>query len=163
MPNISELPEIIVTRWDVGRLDHLIRCHAPHRPWRAVEPLVRQLIRARIVEEDEIPATIVTMGSRVEYCDSAGCKNHVGTLVYPDEREFYDDALSVLTPVGAALLGLSEGGSSLYAGSDGRRKTISVVSILYQPEASRRERRYDDLRNERRQRRQGDAPFRDPA
>ncbi len=117
MPNIHELPAIIVSRWDVGRLVHVLRYHAPHRQWRAVEPLVRQLIRARIVEENEIPATTVTMGSRIAYCDGAGGTNRIATLVYPDEREFYDDALSVLTPVGAALLGLSEGESSLYAGT----------------------------------------------
>jgi regulator of nucleoside diphosphate kinase len=139
MPNIHELPAIIISRWDVGRLVHVLRYHAPHRQWRAVEPLVRQLIRARIVEEDEIPATTVTMGSRIAYCDGAGGTNRTATLVYPDEREFYDDALSVLTPVGAALLGLSEGESSLYAGADGSRKTISIISILYQPEARRRE------------------------
>jgi regulator of nucleoside diphosphate kinase len=139
MPNISELPEIIVTRWDVGRLVHVLRYHAPHRQWRVVEPLVTQLIRAQIVEEDEIPATIVTMGSRIEYCDGTGRTHRVATLVYPDELEFYDDALSVLTPVGAALLGLSVGDSSLYAGADGSSKTISVISILCQPEARRRE------------------------
>jgi regulator of nucleoside diphosphate kinase len=79
------------------------------------------------------------MGSRIEYCEGSGHTNRIATLVYPDEQEFYDDALSVLTPVGAALLGLPEGKSTLYAGADGSRKTISVISILHQPEASRRE------------------------
>jgi regulator of nucleoside diphosphate kinase len=49
------------------------------------------------------------MGSRVEYCEHGRNSTQVATLSYPGEREFIDDAISVLTPVGAALLGLAAG------------------------------------------------------
>jgi hypothetical protein len=59
------------------------------------------------------------------------------TLVYPGERHLFDDGLSVVTPVGAALIGLAEGQSLSYPMPDGAARTITVEKILYQPEAAR--------------------------
>jgi regulator of nucleoside diphosphate kinase len=103
-----------------------------------VEYLVRELMRATIVDEDSIPAEVVTMGSRVEYREEGRNSSQVVTLSYPGEREFIDDAISVLTPVGVALLGLTAGQSICYAGPDGRPVTITVIRVVYQPEASSR-------------------------
>ena len=131
-------PEITVTKWDLGNLECLLSIHATHWSWRSVEFLVRELMRATIVDEDLVPADVVTMGSRVEYCGEGRNSSQIVTLSYPGEREFLDDAISVLTPIGAALLGLAAGQSICYADPDGRPVTITVIRVVHQPEAHSR-------------------------
>lgn len=131
-------PEIMVTRSDLGNIECLLSIHATHWSWRSVEYLVRELMRATIVDEESIPSDVVTMGSRVEYRQEGRGSTQVVTLSYPGEREFLDDAISVLTPIGAALLGLAAGQSICYAGPDGCPVTITIVRVVYQPEANHR-------------------------
>ena len=131
-------PDIKITKWDLGRLDHLLSQHAITWSWKAVEFLVRELMRANILDDSEIPSGIVTMRSRVVFRDDGNELDQVVTLAYPGEREYFDDALSVLTPVGAALIGLSEGQSIRYPAPDGRWKMLTVLKVLSQPEHSRR-------------------------
>lgn len=131
-------PDIMVTKGDLDNLQCLLSIHATHWSWKSVEYLVRELMRATIVDESSIPTDVVTMGSRVEYREEGGNSNQVVTLSYPGEREFVDDAISVLTPIGAALLGLAVGQSICYAGPDGRPITLTVTRVVYQPEANSR-------------------------
>ena len=136
-------PEIQVTKWDLHNIESLLSIHATHWNWRSVEYLVRELMRATIIEESEertLPADLVTMGSRVEYREVGRDSSEIVTLAFPGEREIYDDAISVLTPIGAALIGLKAGQSICFAGPDGRPVTIEVVRVIHQPEANRRAR-----------------------
>ena len=137
---LESFPEIRVTKENLGRLDTMLVDHAPIRSWRAVEFLVRELMRAKIIDPNEIPAQVATMGSRVEYREDGSRIPRVATLAYPGDFRLYEDAISVLTPVGAVLLGLSEGQSMSYPGPDGTPKSITVTKVLYQPEAARRAR-----------------------
>ncbi len=137
VPDIRR-PEIMVTKGDLGNLECLLSIHAAHWSWRSVEYLVRELMRATIVDEGAIPADVVTMGSRVEYREEGRNSSQVVTLSYPGEREYIDDAISVLTPIGAALLGLAAGQSICYPGADGRPVTITTIRVVYQPEANSR-------------------------
>lgn len=142
-PVDTRRPEIQVTRWDLGNIETLLSIHAAQWTWRSVEYLVRELMRATIVEESEestLPADLVTMGSRVEYREAGRDSREIVTLAYPGERELYDDAISVLTPIGAALLGLRAGQAICFAGPDGRPVTIEVMSVIHQPEANQRTR-----------------------
>jgi regulator of nucleoside diphosphate kinase len=134
-------PEIHVTKWDLGNIESLLSIHAAQWNWRSVEYLVRELMRATIVEEGPLPADIVTMGSRLEYREQGRDQSEIVTLAYPGEREIYDDAISVLTPIGAALIGLRAGQSICFAGPDGRPVTIEVMRVIDQPEANQRTRR----------------------
>ena len=131
-------PDITVTKEDLSNLECLLSIHATHWSWKSVEYLVRELMRATIVEEHLIPPDVVTMGSRVEYREEGQGSSRIVTLSYPGEREFIDDAISVLTPIGAALIGLAPGQAICYAGPDGRPVTIKVIGVLYQPEANHR-------------------------
>jgi regulator of nucleoside diphosphate kinase len=135
---IKSLPEIKVTKADRGKLDTMLAHHSPIRSWKAVEILVRELLRAEIVDEHEVPAQVVRMGSRVEFREAGDELSIVATLVYPGDSGLYDDAVSVLTPIGAILLGLSEGQSMPYSGPDGKPKTISVMKVLRQQAAAQR-------------------------
>lgn len=131
-------PDIKVTKWDLGILQHQLGIHATAWSWKAVEFLVRELMRAHIVDEKDIPDNIVTMRSRVAFRVNDSEVDQVATLAYPGERDFYDDALSVLTPVGAALIGVSEGQSIVYPAPDGRPASLRVVKIMSQPERKSR-------------------------
>lgn len=135
---IHSLPEIKVTKADLGKLDAMLSRRSPIHSWRAVEILVRELLRAKIVDEHEIPAHVVTMDSRVEFREAENELSTVATLAYPGDSGLYEDAVSVLTPVGAVLLGLSEGQSMCYSGPDGKVKTINVMKVLHQPETTPR-------------------------
>jgi len=131
-------PEITITQANLGRLDTMLTSHAPIRSWRAVEHLLQELKRAAVVTDAETPADVVTMHSRVEFFDGDCGMPRVATLVYPGETAIYEDGLSIITPVGGALLGLSAGQAMSYPGPDGRPKRIKVARVLYQPEARKR-------------------------
>jgi regulator of nucleoside diphosphate kinase len=92
------------------------------------------------MDDNQIPSDVATMGSRVEFRIEGTGLTQVATIVYPGDGHLYDDAISVLTPLGSALLGLSEGLSISYAGPDGRSVEVTILRILHQPEAERRRR-----------------------
>lgn len=147
LPAINSAPEIKVTKENLARFDTLLENHAPIRFWRAVEFLVRELTRAAVVDDDNTPGNVVTMRSRVKFCEEENETPAVVTLVYPGESHLHEDAISVLTPLGAALIGLSEGQSISYPRPDGTLKTITVIEVLYQPEAARRSRTTSSVRS----------------
>jgi regulator of nucleoside diphosphate kinase len=134
----ESFPEIRVTKENLRRLDTMLVDHTPIRSWRAVEFLVRELMRATVIDPHEIPAQVATMGSRVEYREDDHRIPRVATLAYPGDVRLYEDGISVLTPVGAVLLGLSEGQFMSYPGPDGTPKRITLTKVLYQPEATGR-------------------------
>jgi regulator of nucleoside diphosphate kinase len=131
------MPEIQITRANRQLLNQILADHAPIRSWRAVEFLVRELTRATIVDDDIAPADVVTMRSRVSFREEGGSAAEMVTLTYPGESGLYEDAMSVLTPLGAALLGLSKGQSISDPKPDGGMRTITIIEIRYQPEAAR--------------------------
>jgi regulator of nucleoside diphosphate kinase len=133
-------PAICVTKSDFNNIRSVLSIHGTHRNSRAVEYLVRELMRATIVDERAIPADVVTMGSRVEFREEGRSSNQVVTLCYPGEREIFENGISILTPIGAALIGLRAGQSIWYAGRDGRSVTIKIISVAHQPEAIHRTR-----------------------
>lgn len=139
VPAIIDIwPEIKITRWNFYRLDSLLAAHTDKWCWRAVKYLAQELKRSTVLDDNQIPANVATMRSRVEFRVEGTGMRQVATLVYPGESHLYDDAISILTPIGSALIGLSEGQSISYAAPDGSATTISMLRILFQPEASRR-------------------------
>lgn len=74
-------------------------------------PLADELSRATVVPEERMPANVVRMHSRVTYVDEGSGRRREVELVYPDEADLALGKVSVLAPVGAALLGLAEGAS----------------------------------------------------
>lgn len=102
------------------------------------EALSLELERARIVESTKIPANVVTMNARVTVRDEQSGKTRTFTLVYPKEEDSRVGNLSVLTPAGVALLGLSAGDTATWTTRDGQTKRLTVCEVLYQPEADGR-------------------------
>ena len=121
-------PEIIVTTRDFERLIALIDSLPPSA---GCEELLGELGRAELVDGDEVPPLVVTMNSTVRFTlgnDEEFCM----TLVYP--REAGDHTISVLSPVGSALLGLAVGSSIEWTGPNGAPLLVKVLDVVYQPE-----------------------------
>ena len=121
-------PEIIVTTRDFERLIALVDSLPPSA---GCEGLLGELGRAELVDGDEVPPAVVTMNSTVRFTLGNSGEEFCMTLVYP--REAGDQAISVLSPVGSALLGLAVGSSIEWAGPKGPL-LVKVLDVVYQPE-----------------------------
>jgi regulator of nucleoside diphosphate kinase len=133
---MAKLPNIIITQDDRNKLALLVDAHAADSNNGLIDSLDQEINRARIVEPGEIPPDVVTMNSRVVFRDDGSQSTQTVTLVYPGQENSVEGRISILTPVGAALLGLSEGQNISYATPDGRQKNLTLLKVLYQPEAA---------------------------
>ena len=131
----DDMPPIYLTKRDFAQLDHLLMTYARTRPSRAADILRRELARATVVDAADIAPTVVTMHSQARISNEHGDRERVVTLVYPSERGSTSDALSILTSLGAALIGLSEGQSITFTGPDDRARRVMVMKVLGQPGA----------------------------
>jgi regulator of nucleoside diphosphate kinase len=98
------------------------------------ETLLEELARAELVEPENMPCNVVTMNSRVRFVLDGAPQEFNMSLAYPKDVDGAPDKLSVLTPVGNALLGLTEGDSIDWTRPDGGRFKVTVREIVYQPE-----------------------------
>jgi regulator of nucleoside diphosphate kinase len=130
----AELPPIRMTTWDLWKLDALLKARAGTWSWRVDEILRRELQRSVVMNENQIPPDVATMRSRLEFHVEGAGLARIATLVYPGESHMYEDAMSVLTPFGSAILGLSEGQSISHTGPDGSSMRVTLLRVLRQPE-----------------------------
>lgn len=98
------------------------------------DELQHELDRAIVVSWDAVPRDVVTMNSRVLYVDEATGERRLVQIVYPAEADAGDGRVSVLAPVGSALLGLSVGQAIEWDFPDGSRRRLRVEDVSYQPE-----------------------------
>jgi regulator of nucleoside diphosphate kinase len=139
--NIGESPDlassaISLTARDADRLAALIE-DARSADAGAVHLLGRELRRAWIVPATDIRAGTITMHSLVRCRDEDRGEIFHVMLVYPDEAASPCERVSGLSPLGIALVGLSEGQSADYEAPEGGRRRFAVLKVLLQPEASR--------------------------
>jgi regulator of nucleoside diphosphate kinase len=130
------LPDIVLTRSDRDRLANIVQALSLRSQSPVADFLDQEISRARVVDPSEMPANVVTMGSHVVYRDEGTGDERAAVLVYPIEEDSLTGRLSILTPLGTALLGLSEGQSIAWTARDGRQRRVSLVSVLFQPEAA---------------------------
>ena len=129
-----------ITRLDRDRLIDVTRSKASTLRWAMfIDDLQRELGRARVVEPSRISRDVVTMDSTVRFLDLRNDRREVYTLVYPDDADLSAGKLSVLSPLGTALLGARAGEVVSVLGGAGPR-AIKIESILHQPEAQQRSR-----------------------
>ena len=117
-------PAITITRSDRERLWRLAESYAVRNPDVADE-LLAELERARVVEDARIAANVVRMGSTLRFTSDLGEDRRV-TLVFPGEADIAEGKISILTPIGAALIGLSAGQSIDWTARDGRVHRLTV-------------------------------------
>ena len=128
--------KIIVPQQDLARLHALIEGVASERNLEAADALEAELARAQVVEPTAIPKDVVTMNSRVRFVDESTGAEREATLVYPKDASATEGRISVLAPVGAALIGLRAGDSIDWPMPNGRTKRLRIVEVLWQPEAA---------------------------
>ncbi|NLY94346.1 MAG: nucleoside diphosphate kinase regulator [Myxococcales bacterium] len=134
---MSEERIIYVTQRDKERLDSLlVTAVVSSRNREAAEALESELVNAKVVPPEEVPPDVVTMNSKVRFIDLDSDEERIVTLVYPKDADPAESKVSVLAPVGAALLGLSVGQCIDWPMPGGRVKRLKIAEVLYQPEAA---------------------------
>lgn len=121
-------PSIIVSSHDMDRLDAMLESPAVAQTPAALA-LAQELNRATVVAPDAMPEGTVMMHSRVECEDEVSGEKHVLTLVFPREANVDEGKVSVLAPVGTALLGLAIGQSIDWNAPGGRKLRLRVTAV----------------------------------
>ena len=129
------LPPLVISSRDMSRLEALLDTPVLRRHPAALA-LMDELNRADVRAPEDMPGNVVTMHSRVECEDELTGEHHRLTLVYPHEANVETGLVSVLAPVGSALLELSVGQTIDRQASSNRSLRLRVTAIDYQPEAS---------------------------
>jgi len=128
--------KIYVTTQDMKRLHALLEGTASQRNAEAAEALESELAGAEVVAPEKIPADVVTMNSKVRFADEESGQQREITLVFPKDADPAQQKVSILAPVGAALIGLSVGQSVDWPMPGGRVRRLKIVEVLFQPEAA---------------------------
>lgn len=121
-------PPIVVSSRDLARLEQMLESPAL-RGNLAAEALAEELNRAEVVAPEQMPADVVDMHSTVECEDELSGERRKLTLVFPAEADVDSGRVSVLAPVGSALLGLSVGQSIDWEAPGGRKLRLRVAAI----------------------------------
>lgn len=126
---------IVVTSRDFERLERLLES-LPADAFPGKAALESELERAKVVEPEQIPPNVVTMNSTVRFTIAESGEEFRLTLVYPKDAQGEPDRISVLAPVGSALLGLAVGDEIEWPRPGGGVSKVRVIDVVYQPERS---------------------------
>ena len=130
---MQQKPKVILSSLDAARLEELLDS-LPRSSFPGWEALEEELARAEIVEPSAVPPTVVTMNSKVKFVVESSREEFCLTLVYPKDVETSGDKISVLAPVGSALLGLSQGDEIAWPKPGGGVLHVRIKEVTYQPE-----------------------------
>jgi regulator of nucleoside diphosphate kinase len=133
---------IVVTRPDLERLSRLVESTRARRRWEEMHvlALADELESAEVVEAERVPPDVVTMRSRVRVLDMVSGQAATYTICYPSEADLGAGRLSVLAPIGTALLGYREG-DVVKRPVPGGVRVLKIEKLEHQPEAAARPRR----------------------
>ena len=123
-----ELPPITIIRGDMEKLIRLADA-ADGRFAQTGDFLAREIDRAQVIEDFERRPGLVAMGSRVTFRDNTTDQTRTITLVYPEEADVAQNRISVLTPIGAALIGLSVSQSIEWQTLEGKSRSLTVTAV----------------------------------
>lgn len=129
---MTDPPQIYLTQNDMNRLLKLVE--AP--PGKRFEKLESELVRANVVAREKIPEDLVTMNSRVIFENETTRERREIMLVYPGRADIDAGRISVLVPIGTALLGLRVGQSIHWELPSGEKQRYRIVGVPFQPEAA---------------------------
>ena len=130
---MEKKPGIILSSLDYDRLEALLDA-LPDNAYPSKEGLQAELDRAEVVEPQDVPPTVVTMNSTVRFALEDTAEEFSLTLVYPRDADGKGERISVLAPVGSALLGLSTGEHIEWPGPGGKSIRVRIVEVVFQPE-----------------------------
>ena len=124
----ARLPKIHLDKSLGGRLEALASSMMRRSP-EVGERLMDEIARAKLVAPDKLRDDVVTIGSEVTYRDLSSDRMHTVFVVYPEDADIDQHRISVLTPVGVALLGLSPGATISWITRDDETRLLEVVSV----------------------------------
>ena len=129
--------DIYITQLDLTRLKELLEVGITfkERDRGYLESLRNELDRAHIVEPTAIPNDVVTMNSRVRLKDMQTGEEQNYSLVFPSQADMTQNKISILAPIGTAILGYRAGDTVDWQVPAGTR-TVRIQAVLYQPEAA---------------------------
>jgi regulator of nucleoside diphosphate kinase len=129
---------IVITEEDMRKLQDLIDSlrRYGHREEMHLDMLEEELNRAEVLQQNSIPRNIVTMNSRVRVTDLKSRKRFVYQIVFPRDADISKNMISVLAPVGTALIGYCVGSEIEWTVPGGVRR-LRIDAVEYQPEALR--------------------------
>lgn len=134
-----ERRDIYITEFDLNRLTELLGVWQTFKGSKStsihLEGLSEELDRANIVAQKDIPPDVVTMNSRVRLSDTSKEEDLIYTLVFPRDADAEAGKISVLAPIGTAILGYKVGDIIEWPVPLGIRK-VKIEEVLYQPEAA---------------------------
>lgn len=126
---IDALPRIVVSETDEHCLTTLATAKMlTGRSQDVARTLIAEMERADVIPDGAIPVNVVRMNSRVVFEIDGGNRRQV-VLVYPGDANIDEGKISVLTPIGTALIGLSPGQTMMLLGYDGRPHKLRVLSV----------------------------------
>ncbi|WIY53533.1 nucleoside diphosphate kinase regulator [Devosia sp. YIM 151766] len=120
-------PAIVVGKADHAKLNELASAGLDRMP-EVADRLLGELDRARVVEDKKVPEDVARMGSRVTYRTNSGQEQTV-TLVYPADANIDEGKISVMTPIGAALIGLRKSQSITWRDRADKRHMLTVLEV----------------------------------
>lgn len=128
---------IYITEFDFKRLEKLIEMleETGHRDKRHIEVLEKELSQAKVVASKDIPLDVITMNSIVRVKDLTSGEDKIYQIVFPGEADLGKKKVSVLAPIGVALIGYRIEDTIELEAPAGVRK-MKVEDIVYQPEAA---------------------------
>lgn len=126
-------PEIIISSLDAERLERLLDSMS-NSAFPGKADLEAELARAKIVEPKDVPSTVVSMNSTVRFRVESSSEEFNLTLVYPKDMDSGGNRISILAPVGSALLGLSQGDQIEWPKPGGGILRVRIEEVVYQPE-----------------------------
>ena len=132
---MSTRPNIILSTTDAERLERLLDS-VDEADFPGKADLEAELSRAIVVDAKDIPAKVVTMRSTVKFRIESSSEERCLTLVYPSDVDDSGRTISILAPVGSALLGLSEGDAIDWPKPGGGTLRVRIEEVTYQPERS---------------------------
>ncbi|MBP7949701.1 MAG: nucleoside diphosphate kinase regulator [Verrucomicrobiales bacterium] len=129
--------KLYITQIDKTRLGKVIAMAdgLNERDRKSLNDLAAELERAEVVPSKEVPPNVVTMNSKVVLRDMEADEKMTYTLVFPDQADINEGRISVLAPVGTAILGYTEGDVIEWPVPSGVR-LLRIEQVLYQPEAA---------------------------
>jgi regulator of nucleoside diphosphate kinase len=128
-------PKLVISSLDAERLEKLMDS-LPSSAFPGKNELEAELARAEVVEPRDVPPTVVTMNSTVRFKVESSADEFCLTLVYPKDVDATGDKISILAPVGSALLGLSQGDEIEWPKPGGGVLRVRIEEVVYQPERS---------------------------
>ncbi len=121
-------PKVVISSADLTHLEDLADSMMRRQPALA-DRLLTEISRARIVDAAKVRGDVVTMGSTVTYRDETTAQEKTVTLVYPEDADIAQLRASVMTPIGVALLGLSEGASFDWDTLNDQRRILTILKV----------------------------------